>query len=142
MNIYKLLKLAGANNIPAPVKVLGLLAMHLFGRRTVGVFIDPVMACNLRCKMCYFSDSAKRASMHGVISERHLDNVERALFHRAIKLQIGCGAEPTLYRHLDSLVKRGRNAGIPYISLTTNGMLITPPKKMRRYLFYSLLSRA
>lgn len=98
--------------------------MHAAGRRVLGVFIDPVMSCNLRCKMCYFSDPAKRATMHGVISDERLDAVERALFHRALKLQIGCGAEPTLYPKLAQLIERGRRAGIPYISLTSNGQLL------------------
>ena len=74
--------------------------------------------------MCYFSDSKKRGQVKGNMSDEELDKVEKALFHRALKLQIGCGAEPTLYPHLAELVKRGHRAGIPYISLTTNGQLI------------------
>lgn len=123
MNIYKALKLIAGDRLPAPVKLLGLWAMHVCRRRTIGVFIDPVMACNLRCRMCYFSDPAKRATMHGIMTDEALDRAEKALFHRAMKLQIGCGAEPTLYKGLTELVRRGRRAGIPYISLTTNGQL-------------------
>lgn len=76
--------------------------------------------------MCYFSDEAYRQHHHRtpVFSKAELDKVERAFFHRALKLQIGCGAEPTLYPDLESLVARGKRAGIPYIALTTNGQLI------------------
>lgn len=126
--IYKYLKLIGGKRLPAPVKLLGLWAMHMFGKRTIGVFIDPVMACNLRCRMCYFSDPDKRVQMHGRMSDADLDRVEKALFHRALKLQIGCGAEPTLYPDLVDIVRRGRKAGVPYISLTTNGQLIATGK--------------
>lgn len=128
MNIYRLLRFAGANGLPPSLKIMGLWAMHLLGKRTLGIFIDPVMACNLRCKMCYFSDPAKRATLKGVVTDGYLDKVEKALFHRALKLQIGCGAEPTLYPQLPSLIARGKRCGIPYISLTTNGQLIANGK--------------
>lgn len=124
MNVYRLIKMAAGGRLLRPLRMLGLWAMHVAGKRTIGIFIDPVMACNLRCKMCYFSDAEKRASMKGKMDARQLDLVEKALFHRALKLQIGCGAEPTLYSDLEDIVKRGRRAGIPYISLTTNGQLI------------------
>lgn len=128
MNIYRLLRLAASTAMPAPLKLLGLLAMHLTGRRTIGIFIDPVLACNLRCRMCYFSDPVQRAGMHGIIADADLDRIGKALFRRALKLQIGCGAEPTLYKDLEGLVRRGRQSGIPYISLTTNGQLIAAGK--------------
>lgn len=124
MNIYKILRLVAGNKVPAPVKLGGMIGMHLLGRRVIGIFIDPVNACNLRCKMCYFSDPAKRAELKGVMTEQEIDAAEKAFFHRALKLQIGCGTEPTLYKGLTNLVRRGKNAGIPFISLTTNGQLI------------------
>ncbi|MCM1451112.1 MAG: hypothetical protein NC102_02550 [Clostridium sp.] len=41
-----------------------------------------------------------------------------------MKLQIGCGAEPTVYPHLKEIVERGKKAGMPYIEITTNGQLL------------------
>lgn len=128
MNIYRILRIVGAKGLPPSVKIAGLWAMHILGKRTLGIFIDPVLSCNLRCKMCYFSDSAKRKSLHGSISGDYLDNLEKSLFHRALKLQIGCGAEPTLFPRLADLIARGKAGGIPYISLTTNGQLIAEGK--------------
>lgn len=124
MNIYRMLHFVASRRVPASVKLLGLCMMHLVGRRTIGVFIDPVLSCNLRCRMCYFSDADKRRSMHGVMTRKRLDAVARALYSRALKLQIGCGAEPTLYGDLVGIVRQGHDYGIPYISLTTNGQLI------------------
>lgn len=127
MKIYSLLKLAGGNRIPARVKILGLAVMQMFGRRVTGVFIDPVMACNLRCKMCYFSDAEKRKEISGgVMTELEIRALGRAVFPYALKLQIGCAAEPTLWpeEKLVSLIKLGREYGIPYISLTSNGQRI------------------
>ena len=115
-----------ANRMPAPLKVLGLWGMHISRRRLLSVYLDPVLACNLRCRMCYFSDDAQRQKRYNGRSfqKTELDKMERAFFHRALKLQIGCGAEPTLYPDLQDLVKRGKRAGIQYISITTNGQLI------------------
>ena len=77
MNIYKLLKLASCGKIPPFVKLLGLWAMHITGRRYIGIFFDPVLACNLRCRMCYFSNESRRKELSGVITSRQLDDVER-----------------------------------------------------------------
>lgn len=124
MNIYRLLKLSGKRHIPGFAKLLGLWGMYAAGRRCIGVFLDPVLACNLRCRMCLFSDDARRAAMKGILDERQLGLIGKAFFPHALKLQIGCGAEPTLFPGLLSLVESGRRAGVPYISLISNGQLI------------------
>lgn len=121
--LYKLLKMAVGRGLPRPVKLAGLAAMFRLRRRTAGVFLDPVLACNLRCRMCYFSDQEKRASMKGIMTDEELQICAKALFPYAIKLQIGCGAEPTLYPELEVIIKLGRSYNVPYISLTTNGQL-------------------
>jgi len=59
LNIYKILKLALCNKIPMPLRLLGVLSMHILGHRTIAIFMDPILACNLRCRMCYFSDDKK-----------------------------------------------------------------------------------
>lgn len=129
MNVYTLLKYAGLNSIPAPIKLLGLWSMMVLRRRVIGVFLDPVLACNIRCKMCYFSDPEKRQSMQkGVISSEQIENVAKHLLPHALKLQIGCAAEPTLYSDLTSLIRVGKQAKVPYISITTNGQLIASDK--------------
>lgn len=78
--------------------------------------------------MCYFSDPEKRSSMKGIMSDNDLQNCASSLFPYALKLQIGCGAEPTLYSGLEKIVALGKEYGVPYISLTTNGQLIASGK--------------
>lgn len=102
----------------------GIWLFHILGKRYIGVFIDPVISCNFRCRMCYFSDEEYRKNNHGMMKMEDIRLVARAFFHRALKLQIGCGAEPTLYRNLVDVVKLGRQYRVPYISLTTNGNLL------------------
>jgi len=99
-------------------------AAHVSGRRYIGVYLDPVLACNIRCRMCYFSDDKKRPKAGRPLDAVRLDAIGRAFFSRALKLQIGCGAEPTVYAGLRDIVERGKKAGVPYIELTTNGQLL------------------
>ena len=75
--------------------------------------------------MCYFSDEEKRKKMRGNLSYEEIEAIAKSLFHRALKLQIGCGAEPTLHKDLVKIIALGKQHQVPYISLTTNGNLLT-----------------
>ena len=55
MNYYNLLKISNIIRNPR-FKFLGLYALHQLRRRYLSVYFDPINACNLRCKMCYFTD--------------------------------------------------------------------------------------
>jgi molybdenum cofactor biosynthesis enzyme MoaA len=123
MKYYKLLKLNSlikSNRI----KLLGLYFLHVFKRRYLAVHFDPVNACNLRCKMCYFTDKDYVKKLKGVFSVDDLPSLGRAVLNRAVKFQIGCGTEPTLYKDLNKVIQLGKEYNIPYISMTTNANLI------------------
>lgn len=124
MNIYNILRLIAGNRVPKRLKIAGAWLMYVCRRRLIGLYVDPADSCNLNCKMCILSNPENRKFHHGIMSPQRIDDMERAFFHRALKLQIGCGTEPTLYPDLVGLIRRGHQAGIPYISLTTNGQLI------------------
>lgn len=123
-NIYNILRL-GTRIKSRRLKLLGLWLFHVSGRRYIGIFLDPVLACNFRCKMCYFSDEEKRKTLRGSLDYEEIETIARGLFHRALKLQIGCGAEPTLHKDLARIIALGKRHHVPYISLTTNGNLLT-----------------
>ena len=127
MNIYKLLQL-NRKIKSHRIKFLGLFLLHRFGKRYLAVNLDPVMACNLRCKMCYFTDDDYVKTLKGQFRKEELDQVAKTIFKRALKLQIGCGTEPTLYKDLDYIVALGKRYKVPYISLTTNANLLTEEK--------------
>ena len=93
MNIYKLLNVYQRINSPK-VKLLGILALHLGKQRYLSINIDPVMSCNFRCKMCYFSDAEASKEYARKFTTDDLEVIAKALFPRALRLQIGCGAEP------------------------------------------------
>ena len=123
-NIYNILRL-GTQIKSRRLKLLGLWLFHVLGKRYIGVFLDPVLACNFRCKMCYFSDEEKRKSLRGTLGYEEIEAIAGSLFHRALKLQVGCGAEPTLHKDLVKIIALGKRYNVPYVSLTTNGNLLT-----------------
>jgi len=127
MDIYKLLKL-NRKIKSHRIKFFGLYLLHTFNKRYLAVNLDPVLACNLRCKMCYFTDEDYVKTLKGQFIDEDLDNVAKTIFNRALKLQIGCGTEPTLYKNLPKIVELGKAYNVPYISLTTNANLLTEEK--------------
>jgi len=127
MNIYKLLQLN--NRIKSHrIKFLGLFGLHILNKRYLSLNLDPVMACNLRCKMCYFTDKDYVKKLKGIMTTEQLDRIAKTIFNRALKLQIGCGTEPTLYKDLPSIVRLGKQYNVPYITLTTNANLLNDTK--------------
>lgn len=127
MNIYNLFR-QYAHIGGGRTKLLILCALHVFRRRYLGIYIDPVLGCNYRCQMCYFSDEKIRKARRGRMTEAQIDNTAKALFSRALKLQIGCGAEPSIdLNGTMQLVRLGAKYGVPYISMTSNGVLLTYP---------------
>lgn len=127
MNIYKLLQL-NRKIKNHRIKFLGLYLLHILNRRYLAVNLDPVLACNLRCKMCYFTDEEYVKKLKGQFNEEEIDRVAKTIFNRALKLQVGCGTEPTLYKKLPELIALGKKYNVPYISLTTNANLLTEEK--------------
>lgn len=97
----------------------------ILGVRHLSVRMDPILACNLRCRMCYFTDPTWRRENEGILTEEQIDRIAAMLFPKALQLVIGCVAEPTLYNNIKSLLKRGKDYGVPYVSLVTNGQLLT-----------------
>lgn len=120
-NIYSLLKLNRyIKNIR--IKYLGIFLLHIFRKRYYAIFLDPVLACNLRCKMCYFSDEEQRKTIVGrSLTSDEVNKIADTFFHRALKLQIGCGAEPSLYSGNKEIIHLAKEKKVPYIAFTTNG---------------------
>lgn len=127
MNIYKLLQL-NRKIKNHRIKFLGLYLLHKMNRRYLAVNLDPVLACNLRCKMCYFTDKEYVKKLKGQFKDDEIERVAKTIFKRALKLQVGCGTEPTLYKKLPELIALGKKYNVPYISLTTNANLLTEEK--------------
>ena len=127
MNYYNLIRINNFIKNPR-LKFLGLLFFHVFKKRYISVQFDPINACNLRCKMCYFSDKNYVKKLKGSFLKENLPLLSKAILNRAVKLQVGCGTEPTLYKDLNAVFKTAKKAKVPYVSLTTNANLIEKDK--------------
>ena len=106
------------------LKFFGLFLLHKFNKRYLAVHFDPINACNLRCKMCYFTDKEYVKKLKGCFDKDELPQLGKAVLKRALKFQIGCGTEPTLYNNLDDVIKLGNQYKVPHIALTTNVNLL------------------
>ena len=123
MDIYKLLKVNQYIKNHR-IKFLGLWLLSVMNKRYLAVQLDPVLACNLRCKMCYFTDEEfVRKNMKGMMKEEDIAPLAKTIFKNALKLQIGCGAEPALFKHNVKLIQTAKEYNVPYISMITNGNL-------------------
>lgn len=124
MNIYKLLKL---NQIIKShrVKFFGIWILSIFNRRFYSIQFDPVLACNYKCKMCYFTDPEALKKLKGIFKKEDLNLIAKRIFNKALMLQIGCGAEPTLFKHNIEILQLAKKHNIPYIKLITNGNLLS-----------------
>ena len=87
MDIYKILKFNNAIKNHR-VKFLGLWLLSVLNKRYLAIQLDPVLACNLRCKMCYFTDDDYvRKNMKGIFKEENIKEIANAIFKNALKLQ-------------------------------------------------------
>lgn len=110
------------------IKFFGLLVFHVLKKRYLAVHLDPVNACNLRCKMCYFTDKEYVKKLKGVFTNEEISLIGEAFLDRAIKLQIGCGTEPTLFKDVSHIIKTAKKHQVPYISLITNANTLEEEK--------------
>jgi len=127
MNYYSLLKI---NRLIQNhrIKFFGLFLFYKLKKRYLAVHFDPVNACNLRCRMCYFSDESFAKNLKGIFDKKDLPRLGEVVLNQALKLQIGCGKEPTLYNDISEIIKVAKDHKVPHISITTNANLLTKDK--------------
>lgn len=127
MNIYRILQI-NQKIKSHRIKFLGLWFLSVFDKRYLSILFDPVMACNLRCKMCYFTDPDFTKRLKGIFKDEDLPKIAAVNFKNALKIQIGCGAEPTLFKNVEKIIELASQYKIPHISMVTNGNLLTKEK--------------
>lgn len=124
MDFYKILRTV--QNIKSHrIKFFGLWVFNVLNKRYLNVQFDPVLACNFKCKMCYFTDPDALKKLKGIFKKEELEIVANNVFKNTLKLQIGCGAEPTLFKHNLEIIQLAKTYNIPYLSMVTNGNLLT-----------------
>lgn len=113
---------------PTRLKYAAVLLADIFRARHLIVRLDPIIACNLRCGMCYFSD--EKFLPPGPVRRFSREDVERLaeqFFPLALQVHIGCGTEPTMFKGYAALVALARKHSVPFIGFTTNAQLLTAP---------------
>lgn len=124
-HVYQLTKLNRAIK-DHRIKFAGVLLLNILRARHLFLRFDPIMACNLSCRMCYFSDDEFRKNRKkGGFKSNEIDRLAKMFFPRTLQVVFGCGAEPTLYKDFPGLVKIAKSYGVPYVGLVSNGQLIT-----------------
>lgn len=107
------------------VKFAAALAADLLGLRYTIVRFDPVVACNLRCGMCYFSDEAwYRDNVGSRFTPAQVQQVAETFFPEALQVYVGCGSEPTMWKGYPEIVGVAKRQGVPFVSLVTNAQLL------------------
>ena len=134
--IYRLIQLNGLVQDHRAKFALVWLA-HTLGMRHLSIRLDPLMACNLSCSMCFFSNDAFRKGGKGVFSKDDLHQLADMFFPHALLVVIGCGAEPTLYPDFPTIVRLAKEHRVPKVGLTTNGQLLTA-EHIRQLIAYNL----
>src|SRR5258706_2568367 len=122
--IYKLIRL---NRLVRShrLKFAPVLAAHLLGMRHLFVRLDPIMACNLRCTMCYFTNDEYRKQVKGEFSSQEIERIAELFFRQTLQLVVGCGTEPTLYKDFPEIIHIAKKFKVPFVGFTSNGQLLT-----------------
>jgi MoaA/NifB/PqqE/SkfB family radical SAM enzyme len=123
-HVYQLMKLNRAIKNHR-IKFAGIYSLHVLKLRYLFLRFDPIIACNLSCQMCYFSDIEFRKNNKGVFKADEIERLAKIFFPRTLQVVFGCGAEPTLYKNFPSLIKIAKSYNVPYVGLVSNGQLIT-----------------
>jgi MoaA/NifB/PqqE/SkfB family radical SAM enzyme len=107
------------------VKFAGLLGLYWLRQRHLWLRFDPVMSCNLRCQMCYFSDPEFTKLNTGRFSPAEIERIAESFFPWAVQLYLGCGTEPTTYKGFLDVLALGRKYKVPMLGMVSNGQLLT-----------------
>ena len=108
------------------VKFAGLLGLYWLRQRHLWLRFDPVMSCNLRCQMCYFSDPDFVKEYTGRFSPVEIERIAEVFFPWALQLYLGCGTEPTTYKGFMDILALAKKHKVPMVGMVTNGQLLTP----------------
>jgi GTP 3',8-cyclase len=93
--------------------------------RSLIVFMDQNNKCNLRCKMCGFSDSRVAALAKYDMPRWLYDRIAAEVFPRANYVCLSLMTEPFMTRDFPNRLARVYEAGVPFSEIITNATLLT-----------------
>jgi radical SAM protein with 4Fe4S-binding SPASM domain len=92
--------------------------------RIFSVFMDQNNRCNLRCKMCGFSDARVSAIPKYDMPRALFDSIASQLFPRTNILILSILTEPFMTKDFPDRLEAVRASGVPYSEIITNGTLL------------------
>lgn len=97
-------------------------------RRFLMVRLDLHNKCNIRCRMCYFALDEIWNQAMVEMSDTVIERLEREVWPRTQELSLSCATEPLISKKLERVLPRAKQAGIPRVSMVTNGLALNEPK--------------
>jgi radical SAM protein with 4Fe4S-binding SPASM domain len=94
--------------------------------RVLGVFMDQNNKCNLRCRMCGFSDPRVPALAKYDLPRWLYDRIASEVFPRARYVCLSLMTEPFMTRDFADRLLAVREFGVPFSEVITNATLLTP----------------
>ncbi|MCB1307984.1 MAG: radical SAM protein [Leptospiraceae bacterium] len=95
------------------------------GRTFRDLRLSVTARCNLSCTYC-IPESGSHAGNRSLRPEEYVERILRIHAESPLRSLRITGGEPTLYRHLPELIKGIKQAGIPAVHMTSNGLLLAP----------------
>ncbi|MBF0546539.1 MAG: radical SAM protein [Candidatus Riflebacteria bacterium] len=113
-----------------PLKILTHQILGAIGKKTFhypfGIYVYLTFSCNLRCSYCDGGTGQKFPEMEkSELSSKEWENIFRKMVRHSDVLMLS-GGEPLLHKEFSEIVRCARKVGFTFISLNTNGLLLTP----------------
>ena len=105
-------------------RIAGFPFMTFDHNRFLAVRLDVINRCNLRCKICFFSQDEVRNAPLSHMSRELFQKIAHEIFPLTRQLIFSAGAEPLMSNHFGKMLEMTRQYHIPYISFFTNGALL------------------
>lgn len=94
--------------------------------RFLSVFMDQNNKCNLRCRMCGFSDARVGGVAKYDIPQSLFERIVEEVFPHTNYLCLSILTEPFMTREFPDRLRYVRDAGVPFSDIITNGTLVNP----------------
>jgi radical SAM protein with 4Fe4S-binding SPASM domain len=92
--------------------------------RTFEVFMDQNNKCNLKCRMCGFSDPRVAGLSKYDMPIAVFRRIAEQIFPKASYVALSCMTEPLMTRDFGERLEIVKRSGVPFVDVITNGMLL------------------
>lgn len=105
------------------IRAISLLMAEKLGIRKNVIRMDTNDVCNIECIMC--SNRLKKITPENIMPFEDFKLIIDKLAPQARYLYLACSYEPLVTPHFEKYAEYAKKAGIPFVSLCTNGLLLS-----------------